>query len=194
MMHRNTQANCSTFLLLRIDIGFRLRSMIRAVTLTEIVSWAPTMAFISHMLFMRLYLDVRTWMFVGHATLLFPHYQFTHESAILLSYPHFTLYALCLILTLLPHPSSFQLILDNALKAYKKHTKKDLLEHPLADRLQACNLPSSILTVVQEQVQELNESQGGNERLMKWLNPTVNVFHTFSGTLGEGVGLVGFRT
>jgi hypothetical protein len=96
------------------------------------------------------------------------------------------------------HPTSrssnFQLILDNALKAYKKRTKKDLLKHPLADRLQACNSPSSILTVLQEQVQELNGSQRGNERLMKWLNPTVNVLHTFSETLGEGAGLVCFRT
>jgi hypothetical protein len=90
--------------------------------------------------------------------------------------------------------SNFQLILDNALKAYKKRTKKDLLKHPLADRLQACNSPSSILAVLQEQVQELNESQHGNERLTKWLNPTVNVLHAFSETLGEGASLVCVRT
>jgi hypothetical protein len=88
-------------------------------------------------------------------------------------------------------PSNFQLILDNALKAYKKRTKKDLLKHPLADRLQACDSPSSILTVLQEQVQELNKSQRNNT---KWLDPTVNVLQTFSETLGEGVGSVCFRT
>ena len=91
------------------------------------------------------------------------------------------------------HPTStfsnFQLIFDNALKAYKKRTKKDLLNHPLADRLQACDSASSILTVFQEQVEELDESQRSNERLTKWLNPTVNVLHAFSETL-EGVGLV----
>jgi hypothetical protein len=87
--------------------------------------------------------------------------------------------------------SNFQLILDNALKAYKKRTKKDLLKHPLADRLQACDSPSSILTVLQEQVQQLNESQRRNT---KWLGPIVNVLHTFSETLGEGVGLVCVRT
>ena len=86
--------------------------------------------------------------------------------------------------------SNLQLILDNALKTYKKRTKKDLLKHPLADRLQACNSPSSILTVLQGQVQELNESQRSN---MKWLDPTVNVLHTFSEILGEGVGSVCFR-
>jgi hypothetical protein len=93
------------------------------------------------------------------------------------------------------HPTStspnFQLIVDNALKAYKKRTKNDLLTHPLADRLQACDSPNSILTVLQEQVQELNESQRSNT---KWLDPTVNVLLTFSEALGEGVGLVRFKT
>ena len=92
------------------------------------------------------------------------------------------------------HPTSthsnFQLIIDNALKAYKKRTKHDLLKHPLAGRLQACNSSTSILAVLQEQVQELNQSQ----RNTKWLGPIVNVLHTFSETLGEGVGLVCLRT
>ena len=89
------------------------------------------------------------------------------------------------------HPTStssnFQLIFDNALKEYKKRTKNDLLTHPLADRLKACDSASSIRTVLQEQVQELNESQRSNT---EWLNPTVNVLHTFSETLGEGIGSV----
>ena len=93
------------------------------------------------------------------------------------------------------HPTStssnFQLIFDNALKAYKKRTKNDLLTHPLADRLESCDSASSILTVFQEQVQEFNESQRSN---MKWLDPTVNVFHAFSETLGEGIGTVCFIT
>jgi hypothetical protein len=45
--------------------------------------------------------------------------------------------------------------------------------------------------VLQEQVQELNGSQRSNT---KWLDPTVNVLHAFSETLGEGVGSVCFRT
>ena len=87
--------------------------------------------------------------------------------------------------------SNFRVIFDNALRTYNKCTKKDLLKHPLAERLQACNSPSSILIVLQEKVQELNESQRSNT---KWLGPTVNVLHTFSETLGEGVGSVCFRT
>ena len=94
-----------------------------------------------------------------------------------------------------PHPaftsSNFQPILDNALEAYKKRTKNDLLKHPLAGRLQACDSASSILTVLQEQVQELNQSQRGNTG---WLVPTVNVLLTFSKTLGEVVGSVCFKT
>jgi len=88
-------------------------------------------------------------------------------------------------------PSNFQLIFDNALKAYEKRTKNDLLTHPLADRLKDCDSASTILTVLQEQVQELNDSQRNNT---KWLDPTVNVLHAFSETLGEGVGSVCFRT
>src|SRR6267154_1825019 len=86
--------------------------------------------------------------------------------------------------------SNFRLIFDNAMKAYKKRTKKDLLTHPLADRLEICDSASSILTVLREQVQEFNESQPNNT---KWLDPTVNVLHTFSETLGEGVSSVCFR-
>ena len=93
------------------------------------------------------------------------------------------------------HPTStssnFQQIFDSALKAYKKRTKNDLLTHPLADRLKACDSADRILTVLQELVQELNQSQRSNQ---KWLDPTVNVLLSFSETLGEGVGSVCFRT
>jgi len=86
--------------------------------------------------------------------------------------------------------SNFQLIFNNALKAYEKQTKKDLLAHPLAAELQACDSPTSILAVLQHQVQDLNQSRTSNERLTKWLDPTVNVLYAFSETLGEGVSLV----
>jgi hypothetical protein len=45
--------------------------------------------------------------------------------------------------------------------------------------------------VLQELVQELNESPRSNQ---KWLEPTVNVLLAFSETLGEAVGSVWFRT
>ena len=85
---------------------------------------------------------------------------------------------------------NFQLIFNNALKAYEKRTRRDLLAHPLAAQLQACNSPSAILAVIHQQLDGLNQSQRADERLTKWLNPTVKVLFAFSGTLGEGVAPV----
>jgi hypothetical protein len=89
--------------------------------------------------------------------------------------------------------SNFQLIINNALEAYNKRTKKDILVHPLAPQIQACNSPGAILAVLQQQVQGLDQSRS-DDRWTKWLDPTVNVLFAFSETLGAGVGLVGSRT
>jgi len=86
--------------------------------------------------------------------------------------------------------SNFQLIFNNALKEYEKQTKKDLLAHPLAAELQSCDSPTSILAVLQQQVQDFNRARSSNERLTNWLDPTVNVLYAFSETLGEGVSMV----
>ncbi|KAH9073600.1 hypothetical protein EDB83DRAFT_2260404, partial [Lactarius deliciosus] len=86
--------------------------------------------------------------------------------------------------------SNFQSIFNAALKAYEKKTKKDLLAHPLAAQLQACNSPADILLVLQDKVNELDQSRSADERLSRWLNPTIEVLYTFSAILGEGVGLV----
>jgi hypothetical protein len=96
------------------------------------------------------------------------------------------------------HPSTassnFQLILNNALKAYKKRTKKDLLAHPLATQLQSCNSPSAILALLQEQVLGTDQSRSNDDRWTKWLDPTINVLFALSVTLGEAVGRVCLRT
>jgi hypothetical protein len=90
--------------------------------------------------------------------------------------------------------SSFHTIINNALEAYEKRTKKNLLSHPLAGQLQTCNSSGAILLVLQQQVQKINQSQSGDEMLTKWLDPTVKVLYAFTGALGEGVGLVCFQT
>ena len=87
-------------------------------------------------------------------------------------------------------PSNFQSIFNAALKAYEKKTKKDLLAHPLAAQLQACKSPGDILAVLQDKVNEFDQSRSADERLSQWLNPTINVLYSFSATLGAGVGLV----
>ncbi|KAH9007995.1 hypothetical protein EDB84DRAFT_1676770 [Lactarius hengduanensis] len=78
-----------------------------------------------------------------------------------------------------PTPSSssdFQAIFYASLKVYEKKTKKDLLAHPLLAQLQTCNSPANILAVLRGQVQQFEQSTCGNDKLTKWLNPTVNVF------------------
>jgi hypothetical protein len=86
--------------------------------------------------------------------------------------------------------SNFQLIIINALEEYEKRTKNDLLTHPLATQLQDCDSPTGILAVLQQQVQEHNQSRTRHETLTGWLDLTVNVMYAFSETLGEGVGFV----
>ncbi|KAH9010035.1 hypothetical protein EDB84DRAFT_1280103 [Lactarius hengduanensis] len=57
-------------------------------------------------------------------------------------------------------------------------------------QLQTCNSPTDILAVLRTQVQRFEQSMSSDEKLTKWLNPTVNVLYAFSAALGEGVGLV----
>lgn len=48
--------------------------------------------------------------------------------------------------------SNFELIINNALKAYERRTKEDLHTHPLALQLKACKSPAAILTVLPAEV------------------------------------------
>jgi hypothetical protein len=83
--------------------------------------------------------------------------------------------------------TNFQLIFSNALEAYEKRSKKDLLAHPLVAQLQTCTSSNAVLALIHQQVQGL---QRDDDRLTKWLDPTVRVLLAFSETLGEGVSLV----
>ncbi|KAI9435893.1 hypothetical protein BJY52DRAFT_1218030 [Lactarius psammicola] len=86
--------------------------------------------------------------------------------------------------------TDFETIFRAALEAYKQQTKKDIASHPLAVQLQSCDSPSAILAVLRAQVQAFDRSQTADEKLTKWLDPTVNVLYAFSTTLGNGVGLI----
>jgi hypothetical protein len=83
-----------------------------------------------------------------------------------------------------------QAIFHAAVKTYQKQTKNDLIAHPLASQLQSCDSTSAIIAILQDQVQEFDKSRSGDERLTKWLSPTVNVLTAFSATVAGGVGLV----
>ena len=86
--------------------------------------------------------------------------------------------------------SNFVSIFNAALKSYKRKTKKDLTSHPLLPSLQSCDSPEAVLTVLRERIPTFNQSQNGDDRLTKWVSPTVNVLYAFSATVGQGIGLV----
>ncbi|KAH8982524.1 hypothetical protein EDB92DRAFT_1641131 [Lactarius akahatsu] len=83
---------------------------------------------------------------------------------------------------------NFQPIFENALKEYKKKTGKDLTTHPLAAEINACDSPESILIVLQGKANELNQSRSSDDRLTKWLIPTVDTLNALSATLDEVAG------
>jgi hypothetical protein len=88
--------------------------------------------------------------------------------------------------------SNFVSIFNAALETYRRSTKKDLASHPLLPSLQSCDSPETILAVLREQIPALSQSQNSDDRLTKWVTPTVNVLYSFSATLASGgaVGLV----
>ena len=90
--------------------------------------------------------------------------------------------------------SRFQTIFQAALKSYQKQTKTDLFAHPLVSQLQSCDSTTSILALLQNQVREFDKAHSGDERLTKWLDPTVNVLCAFSAAVFGGVGLVSLYT
>ena len=86
--------------------------------------------------------------------------------------------------------SNFTKIFDTAVDEYKKLTKEDLRTHPFTTAFDICNTPDTILDVFRGQAQAFDSFRKGDDKLMRWLNPTVQVLFTLSATLGEGIGLV----
>ncbi|KAH9013549.1 hypothetical protein EDB84DRAFT_892851 [Lactarius hengduanensis] len=85
--------------------------------------------------------------------------------------------------------SNIEGIFDAALKSYKKRTKNDLKNHDLFKQLETCDSPTAILTAFQAALFDPSQT-GADDRLKKWLVPTINVLYAFSGALSEGVALV----
>jgi hypothetical protein len=86
--------------------------------------------------------------------------------------------------------SNFQYLFNASLQAYDNKTKNKLLDHPLATKLQSCDSPNAVLSVLQDLIHQFDQRRTSDEKLKNWLNPTVNVLYTFSATLSESVGLV----
>ena len=90
-----------------------------------------------------------------------------------------------------PSTSNFATIFEAASHEYRSLTKKDLATHPLAAAIEGYNSPDAILNVFRKQASTFDKFRKGDDKLMEWLTPIVNILFAFSETLGEGVGLVG---
>jgi hypothetical protein len=86
--------------------------------------------------------------------------------------------------------SNFNSILDAALNEYQKKTGRGLLEHPLAEQVKRCDSIGAISAILQGQAKEFQQFRDGDQRLMKWINPIVDVISTFSETLGGVTSIV----
>ena len=86
--------------------------------------------------------------------------------------------------------SNYEMIFDNALKAYKKKTGKDLAKDPLLRRLESCNSPDSVLALLKGQIPGFDQPASSDEKLTKWVTPVVNVLYNFASTISGAVSLV----
>jgi hypothetical protein len=86
--------------------------------------------------------------------------------------------------------TKYRYIFDNALKVYEEKTGKNLASNPLLRRLKTCDSPDDILVILRQQIPRICPSGSGDDGLTRWLNPTVNVIHSFSEATGRAVGQV----
>jgi hypothetical protein len=93
-----------------------------------------------------------------------------------------------------PSTSNFVAIFDAASREYKSLTKQDLATHPLAAAIEGYNSPDAILNIFRKQTSAFDKFCKGDDKLMGYLSPIVNILFTFSETLGEGVSLVSFHS
>lgn len=89
-----------------------------------------------------------------------------------------------------PSISNFTSIFETATKEYKKLTKKDLQTDTFAAQFDRYDTPGAVLEVFRKQALAFDDFRKGDDRLMTWLDLTVNILFTCSATLGEGLALV----
>jgi hypothetical protein len=88
-----------------------------------------------------------------------------------------------------PSTDNFTAIFNSASNEYDRLTGKRLDNHPLAAEIHTCKNPDDVSGVLRIQAHAFSNFRQGDERLMAWLDPTINILFTFSATL-EGIGLV----
>jgi hypothetical protein len=89
-----------------------------------------------------------------------------------------------------PAISNFTSIFETASNEYKRLTKNDLRAHPFAAQFYKCDSPRAVLDIFREQARAFEEYRDRDDKLMAWLDPTVNIVFALSATLGEGLALV----
>ena len=85
--------------------------------------------------------------------------------------------------------SRFRALFEAALQDYQMRTGTDLVNHPLAEKLQSCNSVDAVTAVLQEQARAFSEFLGDNGRITKSLNGIMSVLYTLSSSAAS-IGLV----
>jgi len=89
-------------------------------------------------------------------------------------------------------PSNFEAIFIASLDQYSKRTRKDLREHPLASKIDACKSAEEILAIFRDQAKEFSDVKNGDPKLITSLEPIVSCLYALSTSpvLGTAVSLV----
>ncbi|KAH9985038.1 hypothetical protein BJV74DRAFT_988733 [Russula compacta] len=88
-----------------------------------------------------------------------------------------------------PSADNFTTIFNAASTEYQRVTGKRLDTHPFATQLDQCHSTEAVSNLLRSQAKAFSKFREGDEKLMKWLDPTVHILFTFSDTLGEGIVL-----
>jgi len=70
-------------------------------------------------------------------------------------------------------------------------TGQDLCSYSLLSKLETCDSPDTVLIALQQKIPAFIEpGSSDNNKLTKWLDPTIKVLIAFSSIIGGGVNLV----
>ena len=72
----------------------------------------------------------------------------------------------------------------------QKAHQEDLHTHPFAAQFNKCDAPHAVLDVFRKQAQAFEEFRKGDDRLITWLDLTVNILSKCSATIGEALSSV----
>ena len=79
--------------------------------------------------------------------------------------------------------NTFTTVFRAAETEYQKITGERLNTSPLAAKLDSCHSPKDIFDLLRTQAQAFSKFHEGDEKLIRWLKPTVNILFTYSDTL-----------